>query len=58
MAARKKSKTRKGIRFTKGVKYKMKPVSGREREFTGTCVDTINVGRLRLAIFRAPKSRK
>jgi hypothetical protein len=58
MAARKKSKkARKGKRLTKTGKYLMRPKKGKEREFTGTLVDTINYGKLRLAVFKVPKSR-
>lgn len=57
MIARRIAKKPKGVRLTKDVKYIIRPKEGREREFTGTLLETINVGRVRLAVFQVPKSK-
>jgi hypothetical protein len=55
-AAKTKSKTVKGKRLTR-VKYELTPKSGRKRSFTGTLLESLNVGRQRIAIFSVPKGK-
>ena len=57
MAAGKKRKTRKGKRLTKTGKYDIKVTKGRDRAFTGTLLQTFNLGAKRIAIFSIPKSK-
>ncbi len=48
-------KAKKGVRMTKGTRWRLAAVTGRERAFIGTLIATINVGTKRLAIFSVPK---
>lgn len=47
--------SRRGKRMTKGSRYRIVTVSGRERVFIGTLLTTINRGNERIAIFSVPK---
>lgn len=47
--------TRKGKRMTGGRGWRLRPTKGRQREFKGTLLGTMNLGRRRLAIFSVPK---
>lgn len=51
------AKKTKGKRLTKTGKYEIKAKKGRERSFTGTLLQTFNIGDIRLAIFSVPKSK-
>jgi len=51
----KRKKPRKGKRMTRGSGWKLTAQSGRKREFTGTLLNTVNLGKKRLAIFSVPK---
>jgi hypothetical protein len=53
--AAKNKKPKKGIKMTKGSKWRLKATKGREREFAGTLIQTFNFGAKRLAIFSVPK---
>ena len=55
---RSRKKARKGVRLTRAPKYRITPVEGRARTFTGRLLKTVNVGPLRLAIFKVPKQRR
>ncbi len=48
-------KARRGQRMTKGRGWRLVAVKGRQRIFVGTLLDTINMGRNRLAVFSVPK---
>lgn len=48
-------KPRKGIRMTKGTRWRIAAVSGRNRDFVGTLLHTMNFGAKRIAIFSVPK---
>ena len=48
-------KARKGERLTGTRGLKLAATRGRKRIFNATLVDTINCGKLRLAIFSVPK---
>jgi hypothetical protein len=48
-------KARKGERLTGSRGWKLAATRGRKRIFNATLVDTINWGKLRLAIFSVPK---
>ena len=48
-------KPRKGEKMTKGTGWRLAKVSGRERVFVGTLLETINMGSNRIAIFSVPK---
>ena len=45
----------KGSKMTKGHGWRLATTKGTKRVFVGTLVETINVGRTRLAIFKVPK---
>ncbi|WP_194469040.1 hypothetical protein [Bradyrhizobium sp. CCBAU 51753] len=45
--------TRKGVNMLKGQQWTL--ISPHSLEFTATLVETVNEGRVRLAIFRVPK---
>lgn len=45
--------TRKGVNMLKGEHWKL--ISPHSLEFAATLVETVNEGRVRLAIFRVPK---
>lgn len=55
MAKSKKAKKKKGVKLTKTGKYLMTPKKGKEREFTGTLLETFNLGNKRIAVFSIPK---
>lgn len=48
-------KARRGQRMTKGRGWRLVAVKGRQRIFVGTLLDTINMGKNRLAVFSVPK---
>lgn len=48
-------KARKGERMTGNRGWKLAATRGRKRIFSATLIDTINWGKLRLAIFSVPK---
>jgi hypothetical protein len=48
-------KPRKGENMTKGTGWRLAKVSGRKRVFVGTLLETINLGKNRIAIFSVPK---
>ena len=48
-------KARKGQRMTKGTGWRLVVMKGQKRIFVGTLLDTINMGKKRLAIFSVPK---
>jgi hypothetical protein len=48
-------KAKKGERMTKGKGWRLATLKGRKRVFVGTLLDTINLGKKRLAIFSVPK---
>ncbi|MSO22667.1 MAG: hypothetical protein EXQ58_05310 [Acidobacteria bacterium] len=48
-------KARRGKHMTKASRWRLAAVTGRNRVFVGTLLQTINVGNLRLAIFKVPK---
>ncbi len=48
-------RAKKGERMTKGKGWRLAAVKGRKRVFVGTLLDTINLGKKRLAIFSVPK---
>ncbi len=48
-------KAKKGERMTKGKGWRLATVKGQRRVFVGTLLDTINLGKKRLAIFSVPK---
>lgn len=48
-------KAKKGERMTKGTGWRLATTKGRKRVFAGTLLETINLGRKRLAIFNVPK---
>lgn len=54
-APAKQPKTPRGIRFTKGSGWTITATKGTKRTFKGTCLGTINVGSVRVALFRVPK---
>jgi len=51
----KRQKAKRGERMTKGMGWRLAIVKGRKRVFVGTLLDTINLGKVRLAIFSVPK---
>ncbi len=48
-------KARKGQRMTRGTGWRLVVMKGQKRIFVGTLLDTINMGKKRLAIFSVPK---
>jgi hypothetical protein len=48
-------KAKRGERMTKGRGWSLAVLKGDKRIFSGTLLETINVGRLRLAIFSVRK---
>ena len=60
MATKKTSatKVRRGKKMTKGAGWTLVATSGRNRQFKGTLLKTINFGSKRLAIFSVPKRMK
>ena len=48
-------RAKKGIRMTKGTRWRLAAVTGKERAFIGTLLTTINMGSKRIAIFSVPK---
>lgn len=46
---------KKGEKMTKGSGWRLATTKGRKRVFVGTLIETINVGKKRLAIFSVPK---
>ena len=48
-------KAPKGRRMTKGKGWRLVAVKGQERIFTGSLLETINIGAQRIAIFSVPK---
>jgi len=49
-------KPKKGKRLTKGTRWRIAAVTGRNRVFIGTLLESFNFGTKRLAIFSVPKS--
>jgi len=49
-------KPKKGKRLTKGTRWRLAAVTGRDRVFVGTLLQTFNFGSKRLAIFSVPKN--
>lgn len=49
-------KAPKGAKMTKGAGWKLVATKGRNRVFTGSLLQTFNIGNKRLAIFNVPKS--
>lgn len=49
------TRPRRGERMTVGRGWRLVATKGVRRIFSGTLVDTINVGSTRLAIFKVPK---
>lgn len=47
-------KTNKGERMTKGTGWRLAKITGRQRTFVGTLLETINIGNNRIAIFSVP----
>jgi len=45
----------KGVRMTKGTRWRLAATTGRKRVFVATLLQTINVGNQRIAIFSVPK---
>jgi len=48
-------KAKRGERMTKGSGWKLAATKGRKRIFAGTLIETINLGKWRVAIFSVPK---
>jgi hypothetical protein len=48
-------KAAKGERMTGGAGWRLATTKGRKRVFNGTLIKTLNVGKVRLAIFKVPK---
>jgi len=48
-------KAKRGERMTSGSGWRLARIRGRRRVFPGTLLETINVGRTRIAIFSVPK---
>jgi hypothetical protein len=48
-------KAKRGERMTKGQGWRLAKTSGKGRVFVGTLLETINIGRQRIAIFSVPK---
>jgi hypothetical protein len=48
-------KVKAGKRMTKTGRWKLTPKRGRQREFSGTLLRCINIGKSRIAIFSVPK---
>jgi hypothetical protein len=48
-------KAKKGERMTRGNGWRLATTKGQKRVFVGTLLETINMGRRRLAIFSVPK---
>lgn len=48
-------KAPKGAKMTKGNSWRLVATKGRKRVFSGTLLQTINIGKQRLAIFSVPK---
>jgi hypothetical protein len=48
-------KVRKGIKMTKGSRWRLVAQSGRKRAFAGTLLTTFNLGHRRVAVFSVPK---
>ena len=48
-------KIRKGIKMTKGSRWRLVAQAGRKRAFAGTLLATFNLGHRRVAIFTVPK---
>jgi len=48
------ARARKGERMTRGG-YQLVPRRGRKRIFSGSLIDTVNVGKIRIALFTVPK---
>ena len=48
-------KAKRGERMTKGTGWRIAKVTGRKRVFTGTLLETINLGTYRIAVFSVPK---
>ncbi len=49
------AKAKMGERMTKEQGWRFATVKGRKRVFVGTLLETINLGRRRIAIFSVPK---
>lgn len=45
----------KGERMTGGAGWRLATTKGRKRVFNGTLLKTLNIGKVRLAIFKVPK---
>ncbi len=50
------SRPKKGKRLTKGTRWRIAAVTGRERVFVATLLHSFNFGGKRLAIFSVPKA--
>jgi hypothetical protein len=48
-------KAKAGKRLTKTGGWRLTPKKGRQREFSGTLLRCINIGKSRIAIFSVPK---
>lgn len=48
-------KPRRGKHLTKASRWRIVAVTGRKRTFVGTLIQTVNVGKVRLAVFKVPK---
>jgi len=46
---------RKGIKMTKGSRWRLVAQAGRKRAFAGTLLTTFNLGHRRVAVFSVPK---
>ena len=48
-------KAKRGDRMTKGKGWRLAVQKGKKRVFVGTLLETINFGKIRLAVFSVPK---
>lgn len=48
-------RAKRGERMTSGKGWRLAMTRGRKRVFVGTLLDTVNFGKVRLAIFSVPK---
>jgi hypothetical protein len=48
-------RAKKGERMTKGTGWRLAKITGKKRVFVGTLIETINIGKNRIAIFSVPK---
>lgn len=49
-------KAPKGAKMTRGTKWRLVATAGKKRVFNGTLIETVNKGKVRLAIFSVPKT--